>query len=587
MQNTPLLYRLPCVGFIRPEWVWGLASFVFLSGVVYFGASTERSRQGLDLRTHIAQETLALVSRIESEINANVFLANGMAAHIMVKEGQMDEEIESLLKALHQYGRHIRNIGVAPDNRISHVYPREGNEAAIGLYYPDIPAQWPAVREAIEKKVTVLAGPVALRQGGTGLISRTPVFTEDGRYWGIISLVLDADSFFKAVGLPTEFAGTRHAFRHKNTQTPQPAFMGESALFDQDSVVMEVRVPGGIWELAAQPVLGWGDEKSTLFLLEFSGYGVSFILAVVFTGFLTGRRQLAEKEKRLRAFLETTHDAVIVFDAQGGISEFNPAAERLFGYPAHEMGKQRIAQLTRWPEGLMGCPWFANSTNTGMPLQGAGQWTLTGVRKDQDCFPLEMSVGQASVAGDALYVGVLRDMTERAAFEKRLVELATFDGLTGALNRRAFMEIAESAVLLANRHRRPLSLMMIDADHFKKINDQYGHHVGDAVLVRLSDLVRQCLRSTDSFGRLGGEEFVILLPETPLAHAEDVARRLLLAIRDCVLCTDEGTPVRFTVSIGLSGFLENGTGQIGALIKAADQALYRAKSAGRDQYQVA
>jgi diguanylate cyclase (GGDEF)-like protein len=179
-------------------------------------------------------------------------------------------------------------------------------------------------------------------------------------------------------------------------------------------------------------------------------------------------------------------------------------------------------------------------------------------------------------------VGVIRDITERKAFERKLMELATIDGLTGALNRRAFLEVAENAFRLAQRYDRPLSVLMIDADHFKLVNDTHGHHVGDLVLARLAQICSQGLRSTDSFGRLGGEEFVALLPETDLTHAREVAERLVQAVREARVEPGDGRVITFTVSIGVT-CAQWPSRDIDAVIQAADQQLYRAKNEGRDR----
>ena len=144
-------------------------------------------------------------------------------------------------------------------------------------------------------------------------------------------------------------------------------------------------------------------------------------------------------------------------------------------------------------------------------------------------------------------VGVVRDITDRKAFERQLVELANTDSLTGILSRRAFLQQAQGLCQLAQRHRRPLSCLVLDADHFKKVNDTYGHHVGDAVLARLVELTLGCLRVTDKFGRIGGEEFAIMLPESDRDHAVGVAERLLNSVRAAEITTEDGKALKFTV----------------------------------------
>jgi hemerythrin len=169
------------------------------------------------------------------------------------------------------------------------------------------------------------------------------------------------------------------------------------------------------------------------------------------------------------------------------------------------------------------------------------------------------------------------------AANRKLQELASTDGLTGALNRRVFMEEAGNMLQLARRYDRPLALLMIDADHFKRINDTHGHHAGDKVLVQISRTMQQSLRGTDRIGRIGGEEFAVLLPETDQNQAADLAERLLKNIRAISIQVETAHPIRVTVSIGIANLLPQ-TANIGALLSQADAALYRAKTSGRDRW---
>ena len=162
-----------------------------------------------------------------------------------------------------------------------------------------------------------------------------------------------------------------------------------------------------------------------------------------------------------------------------------------------------------------------------------------------------------------------------------LAKLANTDVLTGAHNRRWFMEEGERLFALARRHHHPLALMILDADHFKSINDRYGHASGDAVLRTLAATPATVLRTTDLFARLGGEEFGVILPATGREGAIGLGERLLSAMRDAVTEHD-GQRLRFTVSIGIAVLQADDT-SLEALLHRADLALYQAKASGRDR----
>jgi diguanylate cyclase (GGDEF)-like protein len=161
--------------------------------------------------------------------------------------------------------------------------------------------------------------------------------------------------------------------------------------------------------------------------------------------------------------------------------------------------------------------------------------------------------------------------------------LATTDFLTGLANRRAFFEQAESARLLATRLHKPIALMMLDIDHFKQLNDRFGHATGDEALVLFADTARQALREHDIMGRLGGEEFALLLPGTDLEGALQAAERLRIAVNRAPLI-NSGRDYMMTVSIGVV-LIEPGEALTAALARA-DHALYVAKSAGRNRVQM-
>lgn len=165
---------------------------------------------------------------------------------------------------------------------------------------------------------------------------------------------------------------------------------------------------------------------------------------------------------------------------------------------------------------------------------------------------------------------------------QQLEQLVRTDPLTGAANRRHFVEQIHIEIQRARREQTPLALLMMDLDHFKSINDRWGHSAGDLVLRNFADLVRQLSRTSDLLARLGGEEFALLLPNTGLDGAREVAARILGLVREQSIATDAGQTIHYSTCIGaaLLGPQEN---HYEPLMKRADAALYRAKEAGRDR----
>ena len=184
--------------------------------------------------------------------------------------------------------------------------------------------------------------------------------------------------------------------------------------------------------------------------------------------------------------------------------------------------------------------------------------------------------------GGSLWSGVVSDITERKQLEDELKRQARIDLLTGLNNRRHFFELAEQELARTKRYGAPLHALMLDVDHFKLVNDTYGHHVGDLVLQKLSGVCVQTLRGIDILGRIGGEEFAILLPETRGEQALEVAERLRLAVAGAAVPLEQGGSVHLTVSIGVASVVATDA-RIDDVLKRADAALYAAKNAGRNR----
>lgn len=181
-------------------------------------------------------------------------------------------------------------------------------------------------------------------------------------------------------------------------------------------------------------------------------------------------------------------------------------------------------------------------------------------------------------------IGVNQDVTRTRTMEQELRRLATTDELTGANNRRHFMSRAEEEIARANRYGTPVTILTLDIDLFKRVNDTYGHPVGDKVLIKLVKVCLETLRITDIFARMGGEEFSAILPETDIDNAAISAERVRQAIQRTSVPIDNGKVV-FTVSLGISQ-LRNRDDTLDSLMRRADKALYRAKALGRNRVEV-
>jgi diguanylate cyclase (GGDEF)-like protein len=262
-------------------------------------------------------------------------------------------------------------------------------------------------------------------------------------------------------------------------------------------------------------------------------------------------------------------DGIIVIDAHDRIIFMNKGVSLPVDEPARYFGKPVSSLYAIFPR-------LDRVLRAREKEKGITVGDVRGKREfDVRVSPLHDRHGE--MAGRLL---LFRDITERMRLEGELRRIATTDELTGLLNRREFLDQAEREFNRSGRYNRPLSLLLIDIDYFKDINDTFGHAAGDEALRRLARAGESCVRATDVFGRLGGDEFAMLLLETTAPDAVELAERVRTTMDALELKTDRG-PVKFTVSIGVA--TRDGQSSLDELMSHADRSLYRAKGAGRDR----
>jgi diguanylate cyclase (GGDEF)-like protein len=247
-------------------------------------------------RMDAVSRAAVLRAKVERELNSLLYLSSGLGSYLMVRNDSIQgKEVNDILAMLHRSSRHVRNFGVAIGYRLTYVYPLAGNERAIGLYYPDQPAQWPVISAIVASGKAALAGPVDLVQGGRGIIYRVPLFI-DGKYWGLLSTVIDADTFFQTIADEVHDNRYRFALRGKDGKGMSgERIWGEVALFDQpDAVIQEIDVPGGRWAVA---VTARSDDhlQNTDFIIRLLSGTLGGLIAWMLYALMRSRTELAHR----------------------------------------------------------------------------------------------------------------------------------------------------------------------------------------------------------------------------------------------------------------------------------------------------
>jgi diguanylate cyclase (GGDEF)-like protein/PAS domain S-box-containing protein len=320
---------------------------------------------------------------------------------------------------------------------------------------------------------------------------------------------------------------------------------------------------------------------------------------------LRGRGYGVESLKVQAKALHAAANGVVITDREGFIHWVNPAACAITGYPEGEL----VGRHTRMLKSGLHAESFYRHIWGAIGRGETWTGTIVNKRKDGTLYREEQTIAPVTDEHGAVthFIAIKQDVTERLRLQDELVrahadlaarlaeievlnnrlrEQAIRDPLTLLHNRRFFDDAVARDVARITREHTPLSLVLIDIDHFKFVNDEWGHASGDRVLVRLADVLRAEARSADLVCRLGGEEFVIVMPGAEAAVAAARAEQWRLAFAEAVTVSDVGTDIRCTMSLGVAEHDPAGASVYDTLLRA-DRALYAAKQAGRNCTRVA
>lgn len=289
---------------------------------------------------------------------------------------------------------------------------------------------------------------------------------------------------------------------------------------------------------------------------------------------VTAQNELENKVKSLSHIIENSINEVYVFNAKNlNLTYVNDSGLKKTGYTFEEMKEMTPADIK---------PSYTIESFLTLiePLLDGSEKYLTfqtiHQSKNGSEYNVEIRIQSMEINDNQELVVIAQDITERICLEERLRKLATIDSLTGIYNRHKINKELDIEIERAQRYKSTFALLMFDLDNFKMINDTYGHHAGDYVLKEVSTIIQSNLRESDRFGRWGGEEFIIILPELDKRRVISVSKKIKESIAQYSF---EGIS-QITISVGASVFNENDTND--GILKRVDDALYEAKNAGRN-----
>ena len=543
-------------------------------------------------RSQVTEEASALRGRIEGELNASVSLVTGLGVLVGADPEIDGRRFAAIAQRMMRPEFHIRNITLAPDNVIRYVYPLASNVRALGLDISEHPAQSPSLQRVMATSAPVVAGPTELVQGGEALIVRVPVHEDDGRYWGVASVPLDLDSFYRAAGLrEIEQSGLQIALRGRDGLGRKGGvFFGEPLVFERNPVRMDITFGASSWQLAAIPEGGWQAKASLPAWWWWVWAGGGVMLALL--GGVVARQALWLRflKNRLEAIMATIPDLGFVIDDRGQFREVFGGQERRLYRDLRNLVGRRLHQVLRFElaESFLESIQQALAERRLVTLdyeldmdevEGGGEHGPRGRQWfEARIYPLPPGLeARPSVLWLAYNVTErMQALAEAERSQEQMRHMALHDHLTGLANRALLLDRLEKALEWARRNRESVALLFIDLNHFKPINDEHGHEVGDRVLQELATRLTGAVREVDTVARHGGDEFVILLEGVDSRRAaERVADNIVASLDEPVTVNGLAFPV--SLSIGIALYPEHGS-SADELQRVADDAMYAAKA---------
>ena len=540
-------------------------------------------------------KTLSTVSaRLDGNLKNNLSMITGFAAYISAVPNLSEDEFANYAKELFKKEPLLINFAAARGLIVNYIYPYENNKSVIGLDYRLNNEQRMMALQVAQTGKMLVTGPVNLVQGGTAFIGRAPIFTGDDEsrtFWGIISAPLDEQALYKESGL-LDVAGTMDIAIRKidSFGNHGEVFQGNPEVFNAEKRSSYlIDVGAGSWEISAIAKPNAYPLPPNLAIVRLISLAMTlFICSFVIFRY---RQQLQHKklEKALREYrllLENVGSVAKIggwkLDTSGNFTQWTQLTSKTL-QQTEDYSPVNLSSL----EPLLVSSDYRilkkeveKAFTQGTPVDFEFQLNIP---KDIDTW-IKVVAKVSSDSDESKHLtGIFQDISSKISSALIIEHQATYDALTDLPNRVLFNDRLAQAIEDAKRQKTILGILFIDLDRFKPVNDNYGHLVGDKLLIESAKRISQSIRHSDTVSRLSGDEFGVLICD--IDDYNDVifiAEKILQSLQKPYNL--ENVVIHSSASIGISLFPEDGD-DAQTLVRKADQAMYEVKSTGRNGQQ--
>lgn len=597
------LYLLLCIAifssiffFWYKKWLLPALASIVLSVALFQNLIENdlKREHAISVELDVVQTLSTVKAKLEGNLQKNLSMLTGFAAYISAAPDLSNEEFSNYAKEVFKKEPLLVNFAAAKDLVVNYVYPYEGNERVIGLDYRENKEQRQMALQVAQTGNLMVVGPVNLVQGGTAFIGRAPIFTgenENRRFWGIISAPLKEAPLYQASGLYDVPENIDIAIRSFDAFGELgKVFHGNADIFEaKNRKQYTIIVGGGTWQIAAIANAAAYPLPTNIMMVRL----IFIALAILACSFILFRYRQNQHSLKLEKSLR---DYQRLLENVGNVAQIGG-----WKLDQNEQFRQWTKQTSKT---LKQAENYRPTTVASIePLMLPSDYVIfkKAIEKaftQQSPIDVELQLNNethpdtwvrviakiSEEMGEPIQLtGTFQDITNRVQSAKIIEHQATYDALTDLPNRILFNDRLALAIEDAQRNKTKLGVLFIDLDRFKPVNDNYGHLVGDKLLIETASRIKDSIRHSDTVSRLSGDEFGVIINDvSENENVIQITETILEALRQPYLL--DSIVIHCSASAGISVYPEDGD-SAQSLLRKADQAMYQVKSLGRNDWQ--